>query len=66
MALSRIGERPRSASFRVLCTPLVGKLSRRPIAYRGVSLVVGSHMASSLGWSLALGRMLAAVLRLLW
>ena len=31
-----------------------------------ISLVVGSRMASSLGWSLALGCKPAAILRLLW
>ncbi len=34
--------------------------------YVVILLVVGSRMASSLGWSLALGCMLATVLRLLW
>jgi len=31
-----------------------------------ISLVFGSRMASSLGWSLALGCRYVAVLRLLW
>ena len=36
------------------------------VGYVVISLVVGSRMASRLGWSLALGCRSAAVLRLLW
>ena len=36
------------------------------VGYVVISLVVGSQMASKLGWSLALGCKPASILRLLW
>ena len=46
MALSRIWERPRPASFRGVCTPSMGKLDRRPMACLIALLSIPSILVS--------------------
>ena len=46
VALSRIGEKPRPASFSKICTPSVGKLGRRPRACL-IALLRMSYMVVS-------------------
>jgi len=48
VALSRMGDRPRPASFRGLCTPSVEKLGRRPRACLIALLRIPSMVVSCL------------------
>ena len=48
LALFRMGDRPRPASFRGLCTPSVGKLVRRPRACLVALLRIPSMVISCL------------------